>query len=565
MHLRRLGYLRRFLTAVLVLLVLAAPFGDLSRPAPTNAAEPLDFAVPGGWFYPQASGRGDTRWGFRITDEGGVRFWSEFQRLGGVSAVGYPASSRFSGDGFTLQATQKFILQWRPEANQAWFLNIFDIMHDAGLDGWLLAVRQVPPPESTEPDAGLSWDQVKARHWAMLERNPAIQAAYWADPDPLNHFGLPMAYADLGNVLVLRAQRAVFQQWKQDTPWARAGQITIANGGDVAKEAGLLPAEVVAPEPSPSAGRVRWAYYTKWDPASWQSLQYGADHLDYVSPFYYSVDGRGNITGTPDPNADQLLRAKGIKILPTFKNGDEYTAFRPVLIDPAVRRRTIDQIVRIVEENRYDGVNIDYESLFGSDRDALTYYFYELAAALRPRNKMVTAAVGPKTADSTSGWSGAYDYAALARYNDLILVMAYAYRVPSSPTPGSIGPAGWVHQVAAYAASRVPPEKLVLGLGWYGYNWNLTDRTQTKSLRYGDAIGLAQQARVPIQYDENEQVAYFRYQDGSHAREVWFEDARSFAAKSQAAARYGIRGIGGWRLGHEDPGIWPIFARWRAS
>ena len=556
----RLG---RCLLVSLVILGLVAPLAGLARPVPAVAAEPLDFPVPGGWFFTQASGRSDAKWGYRITDDGGIRFWSEFQRLGGVPAVGYPASGRFQGDGFILQATQKFILQWRPEADEAWFLNIFDIMHDAGLDGWLLAVRQVPPPESTALDAGLSWEQVLARHWAMLDRNPAIQALYWNDPDPVNHFGLPMAYADLGNVLVLRAQRAVFQQWKQDTPWARAGQITIANGGDVAKEAGLLPTEVIAPERSPRAGRIRWAYYTKWDPASWQSLQQGLDHLDYVSPFDYAVDGQGNITGAPDPKADQLLRAKGIKILPTVKNGEEYSAFRPVLFDPAIRKKTIDQIVRIVEENQYDGINIDYESLYASDSDALTYYFYELAVALRPRNKLVTAAVGAKTSDTTTGWSGAYDYPALARYNDLVLVMAYAYRVPTSPTVGSVGPYAWVDRVAAYAASRIPPEKLVLGLAWYGYNWNLADRSQTKSVRYRDAVALAQQVGVPIQYDETEQVAFFKYQDGSDIREVWFEDARSVAAKTQLAARYGIHGIGGWRLGQEDPGIWPIFARWR--
>ena len=556
----RLG---RCLLVSLVILGLVAPLAGLARPVPAVAAEPLDFPVPGGWFFTQASGRSDAKWGYRITDDGGIRFWSEFQRLGGVPAVGYPASGRFQGDGFILQATQKFILQWRPEADEAWFLNIFDIMHDAGLDGWLLAVRQVPPPESTALDAGLSWEQVLARHWAMLDRNPAIQALYWNDPDPVNHFGLPMAYADLGNVLVLRAQRAVFQQWKQDTPWARAGQITIANGGDVAKEAGLLPTEVIAPERSPRAGRIRWAYYTKWDPASWQSLQQGLDHLDYVSPFDYAVDGQGNITGAPDPKADQLLRAKGIKILPTVTNGEEYSAFRPVLFDPAIRKKTIDQIVRIVEENQYDGINIDYESLYASDSDALTYYFYELAVALRPRNKLVTAAVGAKTSDTTTGWSGAYDYPALARYNDLVLVMAYAYRVPTSPTVGSVGPYAWVDRVAAYAASRIPPEKLVLGLAWYGYNWNLADRSQTKSVRYRDAVALAQQVGVPIQYDETEQVAFFKYQDGSDIREVWFEDARSVAAKTQLAARYGIHGIGGWRLGQEDPGIWPIFARWR--
>lgn len=554
---------RRCCSVVLLLFVGLMPFGALTRPRPAAAADAADFAVPGGWFYSQASGRsGDPHWGYRIIDDPSARFWSEFQRLGGVPALGYPASGRMAGSGFVLQATQKFILQWRPDANQVWFVNIFDLMHDAGLDNWLLTVRQVPPPESTAPDAGLPWDQVQARHWAMLDRNPAIKAVYWADSDPTNHFGLPMAYADLGNVLVLRAQRAVFQQWKQETPWAKAGQITIANGGDVAKEAGLFPADALAPERATSSRGVRWAYYVKWDPASWASLQAAANSLDYVSPFYYSVDGQGNFTGTPDPKVDQFLRAKQIKILPTVKNGAEYEAFQPVLDDPVIRRQTIDRIVQIVEANHYDGINIDYEALRGSSRDALTAYLAELATALHARNKLMTTAVAAKTGDTQTGWAGAYDYAALARFNDWIFIMGYGYRVPSSATVGSVGPRDWVDRVAAYAASHVPPEKLVLGLAWYGYDWNITDRSQTKSVRYADAVSLARQAGAAIERDTFEQVAHFRYRSGDQDHEVWFEDAPGVAAKAQIAAHYGIAGIGGWRLGHEDPAVWSILARW---
>ena len=56
-----------------------------------------------------------------------------------------------------------------------------------------------------------------------------------------------MGYEDLGDVRVLRAQRAVFQQWMIDVPWASAGEVVIANGGDIAKELGLVPADAGAP------------------------------------------------------------------------------------------------------------------------------------------------------------------------------------------------------------------------------------------------------------------------------------------------------------------------------
>ncbi|HEV7214079.1 MAG TPA: hypothetical protein VGP33_03060, partial [Chloroflexota bacterium] len=129
-----------------------------------------------------------------------------------------------------------------------------DRLHDLGKDAWLQADHQTPPPVLTTLDSGLSWPAVEQRHWAMLAANAAIQARYWAEADPLDHYGLPVSAADEGNSFVIRCQRVVFQYWKQDVPWAKAGQVTIANGGDLAKEAGLFPASAVTPQPLPVAG-----------------------------------------------------------------------------------------------------------------------------------------------------------------------------------------------------------------------------------------------------------------------------------------------------------------------
>lgn len=35
-------------------------------------------------------------------------------------------------------------------------------------------------------------------------------------------------------------------RWKDDVPWARRGEVTVALGGDLSKEADLLPAEALA-------------------------------------------------------------------------------------------------------------------------------------------------------------------------------------------------------------------------------------------------------------------------------------------------------------------------------
>ena len=238
------------LLALLLLLLPAA--AGLPRPARADA---LDYAIPGGHFYRQANGQGGAGGsGYAITDEGGIPFWTAFQQLDGVQAVGYPASRRFTWDGFTVQVMQKVVFQWHPDSGQVMFVNVLDRLHDAGDDPWLQASRQTPPPSDTTPDRDLPWPQVAQRHWAMFDSNAAIKARYWADPDPLDHFGLPMSAADEGDSYVVRCQRAVFQYWKVAVPWAAAGQVTIANGGDLAKEVGMFPAAAITPTPGPAAG-----------------------------------------------------------------------------------------------------------------------------------------------------------------------------------------------------------------------------------------------------------------------------------------------------------------------
>ncbi|MBI2848589.1 MAG: serine protease [Chloroflexi bacterium] len=232
---------------IILFFLLAA----LLTPPPAAGAIPADFPIASGHFYSQASGSSNPSMGFSITDDEDTPLWTWFKRLGGVPYLGYPSSRRFSLDGFTSQATQKFILQWRPEVSQVWLVNVFDLFHQRGLDDWLSKLRYIPPAPADASEAGLSWEDIKLHRWQLLDSNEAIKDRYWSDVDPLAHFGLPVSYKDVGIALVLRAQRAVFQQWKADVPWARAGQVTIANGGDLAKEIGIVPLEAAVAERAP--------------------------------------------------------------------------------------------------------------------------------------------------------------------------------------------------------------------------------------------------------------------------------------------------------------------------
>jgi len=242
---------------------VAAPEAqDRHAPLLRPSAQALDFALPNGRFFKQANGQGGAgETGYPLVNSvifagNNVRFFDEFQRLGSVPLVGFPASRTFVLDGFVTQVNQKAIFQWRPEVDRVFFINVFDILHDRGFDPFLLSVRQVPPQLPTSFDDGKTVQQIVNDRLALLNANPAIRSTYFSVDDPLLRFGLPTSQVqDFGNVFVIRLQRAVLQQWKVAVPWAAAGQVTIANGGDVFKELGQIPAFAGVPQPTPSFSR----------------------------------------------------------------------------------------------------------------------------------------------------------------------------------------------------------------------------------------------------------------------------------------------------------------------
>ncbi|MEK7214876.1 MAG: glycosyl hydrolase family 18 protein, partial [Chloroflexota bacterium] len=310
-------------------------------------------------------------------------------------------------------------------------------------------------------------------------------------------------------------------------------------------------------------GKVRWGYYVPYAANSFDSLKANVDALNYLSPYWYQIDAAGNLIASGaevgERNKEavvQLARSKGVKVLPMIKNSSTYAAFTPVLAEGAVRRKAVDRIVQEVQANNFDGIHIDFEGINAEDRAALTAFMADLAPRLRQAGRLVTQAVPAKDQERFTGWAGAYDYAALAPHNDLIVLMTYGY---GTGVPQSTAPYPWVERSAAYAAGLVPANKLLLGLAWYGYDWNLTGGGVT-ALRHPEAVNLAVSNKAAVQFDSTVQTPHFTYDAASGEKhEVWFEDTRSNDAKMDLVFRYGLAGAAGWRMGHEDGGVWPLF------
>lgn len=116
----------------------------------------------------------------------------------------------------------------------------------------------------------------------------------------------------------------------------------------------------------------------------------------------------------------------------------------------------------------------------------------------------------------------------------------------------AVAPLPNVRTVLDYAVTEMPPEKILLGIPNYGYDWPLPfvrGVSRAQSISNQRAIELAVEYQIAIQYDETAQSPFFHYTDeGGTVHEVWFEDARSLSAKLGLIPAYGFAGGGIWNL-----------------
>jgi spore germination protein len=349
-------------------------------------------------------------------------------------------------------------------------------------------------------------------------------------------------------------------------------------------------------------------YYVPYDPTSWLSADQHAQDLDLVDAQWVTVDACGDIGSRDDRTLKRSLEARGVPVFPSLLTSSAWLNQR-LLDDDTVLAHTIDQIVDYVTSEDYAGFDLDLEGIDPADRDAYTAFVARLGAALHGRGKTLTLAVPAKGSDVRTGWSGAYDYAALGGLADAITIMAYDAH-GAWGEPGAVAPYDWVEQVLAFATSQMPPPKVRLGLAFYGYDWNLASG-QTRSLSYSQAARLADRYQASPRLDATTRSVTFEYQapasDGPLAvpqpsrpahdvaqratppcaeqaaaptprptstpkppaspdevqqHVVWIEEGASAAARLDLANRYGAGGVAAWRLGLEDPQVWPAIARW---
>ena len=292
-------------------------------------------------------------------------------------------------------------------------------------------------------------------------------------------------------------------------------------------------------------------------------------YMTYVTPFTYGIAEDGSLIPLRD---EGILAAAGqYDAVPwmhlsslTEEGGFSSDRAEMVLKDPARQKELVRQVKETLREKGYSGVDVDFEYIRPELGAAYAAFVTALRQELNPLGYTVLVALAPKTFAAQRGLLyEAHDYAALGKAANGVLLMTYEWGYTYGP-PMAVAPLPNVRAVLDYAVTEIPPEKILLGVPNYGYDWPLPYRqgeTRAESLSNQEAIRRAIRHGAEIQFDETAQAPWYRYQaeDGT-LHEVWFEDARSQAAKLRLVAEYGFLGAGYWNIMRPFPQTWLVLA-----
>ncbi len=305
-------------------------------------------------------------------------------------------------------------------------------------------------------------------------------------------------------------------------------------------------------KPSLVSNGYAYTYVSRW------VLEQTLPHLSELSVFSYGFTNQGTLVLPPrdDSWMVQMAWAYDTRPILTLTPLDDRGQFNNNLITSVVhndsyRSHLISQILQRIQTLGYAGVDIDFEYILASDRDAFTAFVTEMQTTLSPLGYTVSVALAPKTSADQPGllYEGK-DYAALGAAADSVLLMTYEWGYRYGPNM-AVAPLHMVRRVVEYALTEIPAEKISLGVPNYGYDWSLPFvRGETVATTIGnvEAIQIAIQNHAEIQFDERAQSPYFQYSRDGIEHEVWFEDVRSIQKKFDLIKEFGLRGAGYWQI-----------------
>ena len=310
---------------------------------------------------------------------------------------------------------------------------------------------------------------------------------------------------------------------------------------------------------------VRAAFYEEDDASSLASLQLHYHDIDLLIPDSLHAawtDGHLEIDRNTKLNAwMQSMQAGGLE-LPVMSmvnnyNGKDWAIkdMAEMLAHPAARARLIKELTDFATQQHQPGLVVDFEQVPQASMEDFKHFIHDLGTSMHVGNLKLMVAL------PAADWS--YDYKYLATQTDAMILMNYDLHYPTSD-PGPIASQDWFITNIQNITKLVPPEKIVMGIANYGYDWQTRSKAEphpiAQPVTFQQAIVTAVESETDVEFDSDSLNPHYSYADEKNqVHQVWMLDALTAYNELRAAERAGVRGTALWRLGMEDPSIWSIW------
>ncbi|WP_293883179.1 glycosyltransferase [Sphingomonas sp.] len=317
------------------------------------------------------------------------------------------------------------------------------------------------------------------------------------------------------------------------------------------------------PSTTPAAtavNQITVAFYVPWDPDSKASLERHIGQLDWLVPTLASFTDAGRkVHVENDPGLERILMAASHrpKVLPMVQNAanDKWdgAGMAQVLHDPLRRAAMLQRVEALVLRQHGSGVVYDIEELPKTAQADYLRFIGETKRAFASRGWLVTLAVPVDDPD--------WRLDAFAKVADRLFLMDYDEHSPGYPA-GPIASQMWFVNHLKNALRQVPADKAIVAIGNYGYDWH--DGT-AENLTDEEAWLAANDSDAKVTFDRASGNSTFSYEENGSVHTIWMLDAASAWNQLRAADSVGVAGVALWRLGSEDPGVWPAFASFQSG
>lgn len=288
-------------------------------------------------------------------------------------------------------------------------------------------------------------------------------------------------------------------------------------------------------------------------------------YLTYLTVLGYQMTDEGEINDIDDADIIQISKTYGvapIMMLEAFSlnRQEEIRVLHSILISKEKQDRLIDNLLRILNDKGYSGVNLNTPYISPLDRilyeNFITYLYSQVSKAGYKVYNTFTIRVFQLLSGTI--FTG-LDFSEISQSSDGIMLITYEYGYSEGIPPGTVS-IDTLRRFLINTTEIIPPEKIFAGASIIGYIWEypyIPGVSRGNAVSYNSAMQIASNNNAEIEFDETTNTAYFQYiVENEYIVRFW--DARSAYNFIQLLQELEIGGISIWNIMTWFPQVWLI-------